>query len=529
MKKIILITLIAINFYGLKATAQMFYKTYTRLTDGYAYSVQQTFDGGYILSGATPSGLPANNDAWIIKLDANGDTVWTRIIAGNPVGHEMFSTIRQLPDSGYIASGYGWDTIANHFVPAMVRLNAAGNILWMKWYRTEICPGPCNTIDMATDVIQTPDGGFAVTGRDETFVGTPTRTLFILKTDSAGNIEWAKDYDDMYQSEGARLAVAPDSGLLVIGFCGPSPYNAGSTDMYVIRTKANGDTLWVKSYGGNSGEIGMCISPTGDSCFILTGYTTSFGSGYIDVYLVKINSQGDTLWSKTYGEFNGEYAYTTCQDADGNLLTSGRTSSFNTADYNDFLLKTDSAGNLTWTKMYGASEYDYRNFVSTTNGGGYVLAGRYKPILSQTRSVFVIKTNSNGETACNYSDISLIETNTNTQVRQIPAQISDMTMTAIDMTPIVYSDSILIQDCLIQGYSDVSKDDRIRIYPNPATKYFSISGIQKGTIEIFNAIGKLIYSEKIKSEPIYFNQPSGIYFVRVSDGERVWTQKLVIE
>jgi hypothetical protein len=114
-------------------------------------------------------------------------------------------------------------------------------------------------------------------------------------------------------------------------------------------------------------------------------------------------------------------------------------------------------------------------------------------------------------------------------VRQIPAQISDMTMTAIDMTPIVYSDSILIQDCLIQGYSDVSKDDRIRIYPNPATKYFSISGIQKGTIEIFNAIGKLIYSEKIKSEPIYFNQPSGIYFVRVSDGERVWTQKLVIE
>ena len=132
-----------------------------------------------------------------------------------------------------------------------------------------------------------------------------------------------------------------DGGYIIGGYTGS--FGAGSNDFYLLRTNNTGDTLWTKTFGGTGDDGGYSVQATADGGFIVVGITSSFGAGEYDVYLIKTDTNGDTLWTKTYGDNGSEYGYSVNQTADGGYIITGVTDNYCPTTC-VLLIKTDSTG-----------------------------------------------------------------------------------------------------------------------------------------------------------------------------------------
>jgi hypothetical protein len=165
-----------------------------------------------------------------------------------------------------------------------------------------------------------------------------------------------------------------------------------------IDVYAQSDTLWTKTYGGADNDYGWSAKQTSDGSFIITGHTYSFGAGGYDVYLIKTNSSGDTLWTKTYGGANNDYGYSVQQTSDGGYIIAGHTGSFGAGGDNVYLIKADSSGDTLWTKTYGGTGGDHGSSVQQTSDGGYIIAGGTYSFGAGNADVYLIKADSSGDT-----------------------------------------------------------------------------------------------------------------------------------
>lgn len=152
------------------------------------------------------------------------------------------------------------------------------------------------------------------------------------------------------------------------------------------------DSLWIKTYGGTSSDYGWSVQQTSDGGYIITGYTSSFGAG--NVLLLKTNPFGDALWIMTFGGADHEYGRSVQETTDGGYIIAGYTRSFGAGDGDVYLIKTDSSGDTLWTKTYGGTSYDYGWAVQQTTDGGYIVAGATLSFGAGVWDVYLIKTRS---------------------------------------------------------------------------------------------------------------------------------------
>jgi hypothetical protein len=175
-------------------------------------------------------------------------------------------------------------------------------------------------------------------------------------------------------------------------------FGAGSNDFYLIKTDASGVAVWSRTYGGTGFDNAQAVEQTWDGGYIVAGYTTSYGAGNHDLYLIKTNSTGDTLWTRTYGGVWSDYAYGIQQTTDGGYIIAGATASFGTGTMDLYLVKTDPNGGPIWTRTFGGMGVnDYGESVQQTTDGGYILAG-YTDSFTGTIDVYLIRTDANGDT-----------------------------------------------------------------------------------------------------------------------------------
>jgi len=528
MKKNHVIIFLLLTFFSTNIIAQItFHKTYGRTEYNWAYSVRQTFDGGYIASGGSRNLNNPDNDAYIVKTDAYGDTLWTLLIAGVS-DQDMAASVKQTTDSGFIVGGYTYDPLTFHYSPSLIRLNANGDTLWTKMYRVWICNN-IHCSDVTTDVLQTSDGGFVITGRFETQPISGSRNVFLIKTDTVGNRLWSKVYESGTYCEPGYLVQTPDSGFLIAGWSNGSSLG----DVYLIRTDEAGDTLWTRYFGGSSSDFAMSIEPTNDSGFVICGYTQSFGAGEWDIYLIKTDANGDTLWTRTYGGAGTDYGFSAWQTSDGGYIVSGRTLSFSTDD-KVYLIKTDSLGNVLWSKIYGKSIYNYRNAVVPTDDGGYIIGAEYFHTDSLSSDLYLIKTDADGNSGCNEQDVFTIMGYADTKISSTLTLVANTALPSVNMNATLHNEGTVINNCLTQSVSEIEADDGIVIYPNPATDQFTISlngwEIKNTWLKIVDITGRVIQEQEINSQLFIVNCSfgKGLYFVKVSDGEKVSDQKLII-
>jgi hypothetical protein len=188
-----------------------------------------------------------------------------------------------------------------------------------------------------------PDGGFVVGGSTNSF-GGGDYDMFLFRTNSDGNIIRTKTYGGKGDDIGHGVEVAADGGILLIGYS--NSFGSGSNDVYLVRTDQQGDTLWTRTIGGNRDDRALTGQRMPDNGFVLVGYTQSYGAGDWDVYLIRTDAQGDTLWTRTYGG-EGLDAGTFVQPLkDGGLAITGYTESFGAGGRDVFFIRTDSNGEI---------------------------------------------------------------------------------------------------------------------------------------------------------------------------------------
>jgi hypothetical protein len=259
-----------------------------------------------------------------------------------------------------------------------------------RWERTY--GGPHNAVGRWVE--ETYDGGYIAVGT--TTSSGDSEQVYLIKVNSYGDTLWTRAFGGPRPDLGYGVCQSTDSGYTILGV---KNYRSGNDKIYLIRVNVWGDTLWSKQYGGLGIDQGYSVQRTGDNGYIIAGYTTSFGAGNGDVYLIKTNDQGDTIWTRTYGGVRADGGYTVQQTWDGGYIIGGFTFSFGpgTPDSsNVYLIKTNAQGDTLWTKAYGASRGG-AYAVRQTRDSGYIVAG-FTGFAPFPRAIYLIKTDAQGDT-----------------------------------------------------------------------------------------------------------------------------------
>lgn len=241
-----------------------------------------------------------------------------------------------------------------------------------------------NDIDGATSIQQTSDGGYIVAGGTKSFGDELFGDIWVLKLDSNGNVQWQKTFGGDFGDVATSIQQTTDSGYIVTGWRETSS-NASSRDIWVLKLDSNGAIQWQKTYGGGRRDEATSIQQATDGGFIVAGGTESFGAGDSDAWVLKLDSDGNVEWQKTYEEippvplpqfFSSEVASSVQQTSDDGYIVAGDIrSSFLPGNRNFWVLKLDSNGNIKWQKSYGGDFEDFARSIRQTGDNGYIVAG----------------------------------------------------------------------------------------------------------------------------------------------------------
>jgi uncharacterized delta-60 repeat protein len=365
MKKIIYFTFCLLFLGSFQYLHAQWAKTYGGSGDDYASSIQQTSDGGYIVAGQTESFGFGNEDLWILKLDSNGNIEWQKTygLSHEDRTYDKPDIIHETSDGGYIVtcSTKSFNDGVNDIW--ILKLSSAGDIEWQKIYGGSSWDNP-------NSIRQTIDGGYIVAGFTRSF--SDYNDYWILKLSSDGNIEWQKAFDGGWQEHARAIWQTDDGGYVVAG----NSYSfTGSlqSDFWILKLSSNGDVEWQKTYGGSGEDNPYSIQQTSDGGYIVGGETNSFGVGYYDIWILKLSSNGDIEWQNTYGDSFSDNSATIKETSDGSYIVSSWF--YKAGKREGRILKLSLNGNIEWQNTYGGSDDDGVSSIQETNDGGYIVGG----------------------------------------------------------------------------------------------------------------------------------------------------------
>ena len=346
----------------------------------YGFSVQQTSDGGYIIAGTVYSFRGYETDIYLVKTDALGESLWTKTYGENDSNEGK--SVQQTSDGGYIIAGFTEPGSQGWADVCLIKTDATGNLLWSETYG-----GP--DFDKGNSVHQTSDGGYVIAGYSESF-GSGDSDVYLIRTDANGCTLWTRIYGGEYDEKGHSVQETDDGGYIIAGNTSYSP--AGWSDVYLIKTDTLGDTLWTKTYGETDWDAAYSVQQTSDGGYITTGVTESFSNDIGDVYLIKTDSLGDTLWTRTYGGDSEDIGYSVQETTDGGYIIAGSTKSFGEGwEENVYLIKTNKSGRKLWTISIGGTSPDGAYSIQQTSDQGYITAGWSESFGSGGADIYLIK------------------------------------------------------------------------------------------------------------------------------------------
>ena len=310
-------------------------QTYGGIYEDRGQSIQHTADGGYIILGTTASYGAGSYDIWLVKIDNEGNEQWTQTFGGASADWGYY--VEQTTDEGYIITGaydpgsyWIWDVF-------LIKTDSEGNAEWTKTFDGD------DSHDVGHCVKQTSEGGYIITG----YTYRESSDLWLIKTDANGNIEWDNTYGDTELPEQGYSVIQSGDEYIITGFAKPEYETSIQYDVWILKTDIDGNEIWNKTYGDIEDDRSYDIKPTLDNNFIIAGFTDSYGAGNYDMWLLKIDNEGDTLWTKTIGDEYLNRARSVIQISDGSYVIAGdKYAGLDDGEYNYYLAKLDPEGDV---------------------------------------------------------------------------------------------------------------------------------------------------------------------------------------
>ena len=362
-------------------------------------AVQQTEDGGYIAA-AWNEGDDVK--AFVMKLDLSGNVQWTKK-TGDSNCPAFANSVHQTSDNGYMVAGSKCGAWVS-------KLDSNGNVQWQRTFRSE----PWFESEGVISMQKTSDGGCIVLAQFY-----PYSDASVLKLDSDGNVQWQKRYDTGYVEHSLSIYQTLDGGYIILGHMSyPPDVNIGSS--WVMKLDAEGNTLWSKVYkfsGSHSDSING-IHPTSDNGYIMAGYYMNVNFD-MDVWVIKTNAEGDVQWERTYGGAGTDIGISLEQTSDSGYVIAAQTASFSPGTGDAWVLKINAEGDVQWERTYGSFLNDSIDSIHQTSDGEYIMGGfnfsfgRLAPV---GHAGWLLKVGSNGDLPdCSIMGSSQATVNTSTQ------------------------------------------------------------------------------------------------------------------
>jgi len=310
-----------------------------------------TSDQGYILTGWS-----SNDDtAFMIKTDALGNKIWNFTYGGGLNKAEAYDVL-ESSEGGYVFTG----NVENGMF--ILKTDASGTILWEKIHTLG------DDTEWGKSIVEVTDG-FVIMGKNG-------RDIWLLKTDKTGNLLWQRTFGGSSGDTGSSLIQTSDAGFMITGFT--YSYDAGNGDIWVIKTDENGMEQWNMTYGGNGYDTGSDVIETRDGHFVIVGGIKPTGKSWRDACIMKIDDQGNVIWTKLYGGSDLDVATSVIQTADESYVLAATTQSYGLSPAGGseaWILKLDKMGNMIWNKTIGGRGTDTFSDLIETVDGGFILGG----------------------------------------------------------------------------------------------------------------------------------------------------------
>lgn len=454
-----------------------------------ATTVIETSDNGFLVlghAGGAGGDVSMNNgfnDFWIVKLTSQGAVQWEKNYGGS--GDDYGYCGVQTSDGGFIIGGRTGSNdgdVSSYFSSYdgwLIKLDQDGDLEWEKNYGG-------NQIDFIQEVIQTPDGGYIFGGQTESSDEDISTNygefdIWVVKIDDTGAIEWEKNFGGSYKDFFGSINLTNDNGYVITGQTNSIDHdiseNQGQFDLLVYKLDANGDIVWLDTFGGSLDEWAVKIIETSDGNFLI-GANTDSNDGDVseqkgngDYWLIKLNQNGGLLWEKTFGGSRIDRLSTFIETNDSGFSIVGTSQSVDgdiengTTGIDCWLLKINSNGVIEWSKNFVEFLSEKSADIKQTSDNGFVIAGNV--INNSWEDYWIMKLG--------------------------PA-----------------------------GSLPQFSDNKTRIFPNPNSGSFTIESRKPLTVEIYNSLGREIFSKRIipgTNQLRVDNIESGIYMLHAIDQE----------
>ncbi len=499
------------------------------VTDGtFGTDVIQTGDGGFVITGATDIAAGSDKDAYLLKININGDALWAKTYGG--IGIEGANAIEPANDGGFIITGYCTNSVSGLSDVYLVRTDSVGDTLWTRTFG-----GAMSAVGY--DIQQTADSGYIITGQAN-FSGTDTSDVLLIKTNSAGDTSWVKSFGGGGFDAGYSVRQCYNGGYIIAGRTTNSL--TSNTDFYLIKADAAGNAEWEKRLGTEVYDEARSLIQTPDKGYLIAGTTDSTFNLYYDYYVIKTDSAGNVLWFRTYGTASdNETAKSLSLTSDGGYIINGVSRTQIAGPTDVYVVKADSLGFLQWSKSFGGPLFDEGSGIQPTNDGGYISVGYEASIVNTLQQrLYLVKMDSAGTSDCNESTPA---TATNFSASPVSVNIfpqaSPQTFTVAIPPSAITSGFLMHTLCTSLEINEYDSKPPITIYPNPANNRITIRSDHPGsteTIEIMDIPGKVLIRKKSitatgnPETTLDIEKLSpGIYLLRVSSGNSTRVSRFI--
>ncbi|MFC1593319.1 T9SS type A sorting domain-containing protein [Candidatus Neomarinimicrobiota bacterium] len=360
-------TVIPISGEGLQNTKPFFERIFGPEEGGSLGSIQQTSDEGYILVGNLDNpDEDGVSDIYIVKTDQFGEIEWTNIIEDEDNSEKARAVV--LTDDGhYMVLGETGEDSDGDLDYLLLKLDGDGNEVWREQFGG-------NKDDNATSLVKT-DGGYLLVGDSGSFSDDTNKDIYIVKVDLSGNKQWDKTYGGSEGESASEVINTTDGGFAIVGKTNSK--GAGDQDIWLLKLYSNGNLHWDKTYGGSDRDGGSDVAELPGGGYAITGYAIGFASNTRDMFLVKTDSLGNELWNSAFGDAINDNASNVIIVDDG-IIIAGNVDvrQVGSIEYSDiWLIKTDFVGNKIWQKEFGGEDSEGASEMILNSDNHIVITG----------------------------------------------------------------------------------------------------------------------------------------------------------